>query len=317
MKIAPLAAALFALVSCAPQAFVITPEMRGPSKSGLDLAGKSIAVVYSTDGNFRNLAFNSSAADGFATRLEEDYFGGERTVGMFTVETGNGADYTVKDSLVSLVLQTGKDVVFLFGTPELGIPAVGAPMKIIGKNLPADSSYVSQVTIPFRTRIYVYDSMNRSDKALGFSGSKNLTVEVYGDGKSSDDDIRSAVWSRISRSAENAGYTAASSFSPTWKTDEFHVIYYDGAEDAWDKGAEYAYSFKWKEAIAQWTTLLGCRSVEKKACAAYNLALGCFMAGQPDLALEWLDRSDGYMPVSLSASLRNKIRQYTGKQSSR
>ena len=55
--------ALLALVSsCAPQAFVVSPEMRGPSKSGLDLAGKSIGVVYLTDGNPRDEAFNASAA---------------------------------------------------------------------------------------------------------------------------------------------------------------------------------------------------------------------------------------------------------------
>ena len=47
--------ALFALVSCAPQAFVVSPEMRGPSKSGLNLAGKSLAVVYLTDGNPRGV----------------------------------------------------------------------------------------------------------------------------------------------------------------------------------------------------------------------------------------------------------------------
>jgi hypothetical protein len=38
------------------------------------------------------------------------------------------------------------------------------------------------------------------------------------------------------------------------------------------------------------------------------------MCGQPDLALEWLDRSDSYEPVSLSKSLRIKIKQYTGKE---
>ena len=77
--------ALFALVSCAPQAFVVSPEMRGPSKSGLNLAGKSLAVVYLTDGNPRGEAFNASAAGGFATHLEEDYFGGNREVELFAL----------------------------------------------------------------------------------------------------------------------------------------------------------------------------------------------------------------------------------------
>ena len=73
-------AALMALASCAPQAFVVRSEMRGPSKSGLSLAGKSMAVVYLTDGNPRDTLFNASAAGGFASRLEEEYFGGKREI---------------------------------------------------------------------------------------------------------------------------------------------------------------------------------------------------------------------------------------------
>ncbi len=306
------ATALFALVSCAPQAFVVSPEMRGPSKSGLNLAGKSLAVVYLTDGNPRDTSFNASAAAGFASRLEEDYFGGNRAVELFTAEGGSGTNYSSKDSLQSLVMETGKDVVFVIDIPELGIPAVKDPVRATGRNLPADSSFVSIASVPFSTRIYVYDSMNKEDRVYGFAGKRNFSVEVYSDGKVTKDEVTRKVWTNISAGAERAGYTAANTFVSTWKADDFYVIYYDGGEDAWDKGAEYAYSYKWEDAINQWIKLLKCRSDEKKACAAYNIALGCFMSGQPKLALEWLDRSDSYNPVSLSTSLRHKINQYTG-----
>ena len=306
--------ALLALVSCAPQAFVVSPEMRGPSKSGLNLAGKSLAVVYLTDGNPRDDAFNASAAGGFATRLEEDYFGGDRAVGLFTARGGKGVDYASKDSLVSLVMETENDVVFVIDTPELGVPVVKDPVRVTGARVSADSSYVSVVSVPFTTKIFVYDSMNKEDRVFGFAGGRNFKAEIYSDGKKSKEDILKEVWSNIAPGAESAGYAAASSFQATWKQDDFYVIYYDGAESAWDKGAEYAYSYKWKEAISQWTTLLKCKSDEKKACAAYNIALGCFLCGQPALALEWLDRSDSYTPVSLSVSLREKIKKYTGTE---
>lgn len=307
-------AALIALVSCAPQAFVVSPEMRGPSKSGLNLAGKSIGVVYLTDGNPRDTLFNASAAAGFATRLEEDYFGGERAVELFTARGGEGTDYASKDSLMSLVMETGKDVVFVIDIPELGIPAVKEPMKVTGRSVSADSSYVSVASVPFTTKIFVYDSMNKEDRVYGFAGGRTFSVEVYNDGKAPKDAVTNAVWKNMSSGAENAGYAAAGTFVSIWKQDDFHVVYYDGAESAWDKGAEYAYSYKWKEAIGQWITLLNSRNDEKKACAAYNIALGCFMCGQPALALEWLDRSDSYTPVSLSRTLRSKINQYTGLQ---
>ena len=307
------ASALLALASCAPQAFVVSPEMRGPSKSGLNLAGKSMAVVYLTDGNPRDTLFNASAASGFASRLEEDYFGGEQAVELFTARGGDGVDYASKDSLQSLVMETGKDVVFVIDIPELGIPSIKDPIRNTGKAVSTDSAYVNIASVPFTTKIFVYDSMNKEDRVFGFAGSRTFEVRVFTDGTTPKDQISGLVWKNISSGAERAGYTAAGTFMSVWKTDDFYVVYYDGAEEAWDKGAEYAYSFKWKEAINQWVKLLKCRNDEKKACAAYNIALGCFMCGQPALALEWLDRSDNYTPVSLSKTLRQKINQYTGQ----
>ena len=311
-RIALVAAVLLALYSCAPQVFVVSPEMRAPSKSGLSLAGKSMAVVYLTDGNPRSEAFNAPAAAGFASRLEEDYFGGDRSIGLYTAKTGSGVDYASKDSLVSLVMETDKDVVFLIGIPELGIPSVNDPVRIAGNDVPVDSSYVSIVSVPFTTKIFVYDSRGKEDKVWGFSGGRNFSVEIYDDGKTSKDAITAKVWDNLSAGAESAGYAAAGTFLSTWKSDDFYVIYYDFSEEEWDKGAEYAYSYEWDKAIDQWVRLLKCNNDEKKACAAYNIALGCFMSGQPALALEWLDRSDSYTPVSLSKSLRLKINQYTG-----
>jgi len=198
--------ALFALASCAPQAFVVSPEMRGPSKSGLNLAGKSIGVVYLTDGNPRDEAFNASAAGGFATRLEEDYFGGNREIELFTARGGDGVDYASKDSLVSLVMETGKDVVFVIDVPELGIPAVKEPMKVTGRSVSADSSYVSVASVPFTTKIFVYDSMNKEDRVYGFAGGRTFSVEVYNDGKTPKDAVTGAVWKNMSSGAENAGH---------------------------------------------------------------------------------------------------------------
>lgn len=209
-------------------------------------------------------------------------------------------------------METGKDVVFVIDVPELGIPSVKDPVRITGQKVSADSAYVSVASVPFTTKIFVYDSMNKEDRVFGFAGGRSFKAEVYSNGRKSNDSIINEVWNNIAPGAENAGYVAAASFLSTWKQDDFYVIYYDGSEEAWDKGAEYAYSYKWKEAIEQWTKLLKCRNDEKKACAAYNIALGCFMCGQPALALEWLDRSDSYTPVSLSKTLRLKINQYTG-----
>ena len=304
---------MLALASCAPQAFVVTPEMRTPSKSGLNLAGKSMAVVYLTGDEKRVNEFNSSIAEGFATRLEDDYFGGDQEIGLFKMGHDKGADYSAKDTLVRLVLDSGKDVVFLFDLPELGAPDVGEPLKLTGRRRSADSTYISNVSIPFTTKVYVYDSMNKEDKVLGFNGSKTLSTEVYSDGSVGKDNIAVRSMKAIPAIAEKAGIMAANSFLSNWKQEYFYVVYYEGSEAAWNKGAENAYSFKWDKAIQEWLPLTSSKNAETRACAAYNIALGCFMAGMPDLALEWLDRSDKGTPISLSKDLRKKIKEYTGR----
>ncbi len=308
-----LAATLMALASCAPQAFVIRPEMKGASKSGLNLNGKSMAVVYLTDDNPTHDDFNASMAGGFASRLEEDYFGGAQEIGLFKMPSKEGAEYSSKDTLIRLVLDSGKDVVFLFDVPEFGMPLANEPVKVSGKVSTPDSAYISKVAVPFTTKVYVYDSMNKDDKVLGYSGNKSLTANVYNNGSKPKDVVAASVFKDISPLGDNAGYLAANTFLSTWVQDDFYIIYYDGAEKAWNKAADAAYQFKWDEAIEQWLTLTGNKNPEKRSCAAYNIAIGCFMAGQPGLALEWLDRSDKEYPVSLSKSLRAKIKQYTGR----
>ena len=132
--------ALLTLASCAPQAFLIKPEMRAASKSGLNFNGKSMAVVYITDDDKRDDTFNSYLASGFAAKLEEDYFGGAQAIELFKMPHEKGADITSRDTLVSLVMQSGRDVVFLFDKPEIGDPQVGDPMKVL-----SDKDFVSKL----------------------------------------------------------------------------------------------------------------------------------------------------------------------------
>ena len=61
------------LVSCGPSRYAVQVEMRYPSKSGVELSGKIISVVYLADGNESGDLFTSSLADGFAYALENDY----------------------------------------------------------------------------------------------------------------------------------------------------------------------------------------------------------------------------------------------------
>ena len=111
-----LAAAAFFAVSCGPTYFSLGVEMRRPSRSGVDLDGKNISVTYLDKGE--DSLFISSVAEGFTEALEKDFYAGEQKVGMYSIDAVEGVDYTCRDSMVSLLMDTGVDVAFLFDLPQ-------------------------------------------------------------------------------------------------------------------------------------------------------------------------------------------------------
>ena len=102
-----IAVAGLSLVSCAPLKHAVHVEMRHPSKSGVDLAGKDISVVYlETDNTYAN-AFSEGMADGFAYTLEQDYGTGEGSVGIYRMPMSPGGNYASKDSLFNISKNSG------------------------------------------------------------------------------------------------------------------------------------------------------------------------------------------------------------------
>jgi L-rhamnose mutarotase len=307
--LAGVAVATFAmsLSSCAPQAFTMNIEMRHPSKSGLDLSRKSMSVVYLEDGGKLDSAFNNAMSDGFAQKLESDYFRGKEVIDVLKMpKVGNG-NYSSRDTLLNLIMDSGNDVVFLIDVPEFGQADISEPEKNSSATANPDSAYHSTCSLPFNTKIYVYDSMHKADTVLSFKGSNVIHPVIYGNGKEDASRLKEDVWKFVGPAAEDIGAKAASSFLSTWKAEQYSVIYYDNLEDAWTDAADYANNFKWKEALEKWMTLVNTNNVQKRSCAEYDMALGCYMLGQLDLATKWLDRSDKDYPLSLSKGLRKRI----------
>jgi hypothetical protein len=282
-------------------------EMRHPSKSGLDLNNKSIAVAYIDSGNSQDSIFNHSVAEGFARQLESDYFGGRKVVDIYKMPKNDSGVYSSKDTLINLVMVSGDDIVFLFDTPVFGDISVASPVRIQGSVESPDSAYISECSVPFVTRLYVYDSMNKTDTVLSYSGSNVMRPEVYNNGKTPVDSLKSVMWKFASSPAEAVGGKAATAFLSTWKSEKYSIIYYDNFDETWTDAAEYAYDYRWEDAINQWLKLAGLNNVQQRSCAEYNLSLGCYMLGHYNLALKWLDRSDKDFPISVSSELRSRI----------
>lgn len=259
------------MVACGPSRHAIPVEMRYPSKSGVELAGKVVSVVYLCTGELGVDEFNEGMAEAFAKALENDYGTGEGSVGLYSVD-GSRSAYTEKDSLFNLLMNTGADLVFLFDAPTIS---------------KASSSASRTLTVS----LYCFDGMDTSEKVRVFSGSTVLS----GTGTEPMESM-----------AAETGKRVAEPFFSQWKNEQYSIAYYDGAK--WYEALVRADQYDWKGAMDIWFDLLDSNDVMKRSCAEYNIAVACYMMGDLDLAEQWLDRSDteNRMPT-LSDALRKRI----------
>lgn len=300
--------ALLSVVSCAPSAFTMAVDLRHPSKSGLDLGGKTMSVVYVDDGDPKDSLFIASVSEGFARQLESDYFSGRRVLDIYRLDYVPGADYSSRDTLINILMDAGTDVVFLYDRPEFHASVLSQPMPV-QSSVSKDSSFISELKVPYSLALHVYDSMNAADSVYTYTGSNTFVTTVYSDGLLPDSRVLELASNTVRKqnpAADKAGQAAARIFMPVWKTESVTVIYYETG-NSWIMAANAASNYRWKEAMSIWMTLLDTKNLEKRSCAEYNIALACYVLGDESLALEWLDRSDSDYPLMLSYNLRKKI----------
>lgn len=292
-------------MGCGPSKHIMHLEMRYPSKSGIELAGKMVSVVYLQGKDSVAASFAESMAEGFASAIEEEYGTGNGSVGLYRLEARPGAGYSSRDTLFNLLMQTEGDVVFLLDTVDLGKMEIGGATRVAAKSS-ADSSFVSLAKLPFSIRLYGFDAMNQDEKIYTFGGSSIARPDVYSDGSSSVEQLMSEAYHSLPEEAMDAGAQIADSFRSQWKHEQYSVVYYNTQK--WYDALEKALRYDWKGAMDIWFGFLDTNDLMKRACAEYDIALCCYMLGDYRLAELWLDRSDADNKLpAVSESLRKRI----------
>lgn len=301
------ASLVFALMlcSCAPSRHAVQIEMRYPSKSGVELAGKKIAVAYLFDGQHHASRFNAAMAEGFVSELEKDYGTGNGSIALYEIPLSKGVDYTLRDSMLNYLVESNSDVFFLFDLPQLGQMKVSGATKVAAP-VSKDSSHVSSASIQYKLRLNCYDAMNPDDKVLAFGGVSTSSPDVYSDGKLSVSETTEKAYEVLPAAAFQSGREVADAFKSQWKHEQYSIVYFESQK--WYDALALAEQYEWRTAIDIWISLLDTSDIMKKACAEYNIAVACYMLGDYSLALEWLDRSDAdnKMPT-LSDAMRKRI----------
>lgn len=267
------ALAALSLVSCSPTAYTMYLQSRQPSDSGVDMDGKTMAIVYLENGSAQDSLFNNCVADGFASGLEKEYFGGETAVDIFSIVSQD--DYSSKDSLMRLLLDMDVDIVFMVDRPVFS-----DTLSSTGKTKVA-------------SHLFVYDSMDKKDEVRMLNAAYNM----------SSMDVNSATFPV---EAQKMGLAFSKKFINTWADEYATVIYYDS--EKWTDALAYAADLEWDKAADKWLKIVStAKSPVAKSCACYNLALACYMQKEYSLAIEWLDQSDKLNPLTVGKNLRKRI----------
>lgn len=295
---------LTALCSCGPSRHAVHVEMRHPSKAGIDLAGKTVSVVYLENSDRTAAEFNSYMADGFAYALEEEYGTGEGSVGVYSMERDPGADYSSKETITGILMETGSDVVFVIDTVVLGQMRVDGASRVASP-VSRDSSYLSVAHMPFTMKMYSFDAMDKTETVKNYGGSSNAQPEVYSDGKNTSAELFRKALASLPSAAWEVGKEVAESFKSQWKHEQYSLAYFDN--ERWYKALDKAEAYDWKAAMDIWIGLLDTNDLLKRSCAEYNISVACYMLGDYELASQWLDRSDKDNPLPLSDAMRKRI----------
>lgn len=292
------------LMSCGPSKYTMHLEMRHPSRSGIDLSGKAVSVVYLEDGRELQDGFGANMAQGLAQSIEKDSGEGEGSVGIFRMYRSEGADYTSRDSLTNLLIETGSDVVFLLDTVKFGVMSVGTTSKVAAATSP-DSSYITSGSIPFTIKMFCLDAMDKTEKVRSYGGTSVAQPSVYSDGKQTPQTLKEKAYEALPAEGLSAGELIGDSFESEWKVEAYSIAYFDSTK--WIDAVRKADQFDWKGAMDIWFSLLDSKDILKRSCAAYNIALSCYMLGDYKLADEWLDLSDSESELPMSSTLRKRI----------
>lgn len=292
-----------AVVSCGPSKHAVHVEMRHPSRTGVDLLGKNVAVVYLENDDALSSGFCESMADGFAYTLEQDN-GPATKVDIFRMRYTLGADYSRKDSLFNILMDTGSDVVFLFDTVKFGSMTVGGPSKVSAPSS-RDSSFISSGTVSYTMKLYCYDGMGKEDKVQHYGGTSMARPTVYSNGKDDSTIATAKAWKALATEGWDAGLLVADAFKAQWKHEQYSIVYYDG--EKWYDSLEMAERHDWKGAMEIWMELLSTNDLMKRSCAEFNISVACYMLGDYALAIEWLNLSDKHNKLPISEAMRKRI----------
>jgi hypothetical protein len=271
------------LSACAPTISILEVDVKLPAELPLSLKGKQMAVftpVYDSIGKSDSLLM-SRFSEGLASALATETALPD-PLPLFTHDCGTVALGTLSQPEYALALaqESSSDMVFLVDSVHVGT------FESKGVSSVSDGFRKELITVPFYSVVRVFDTI-ACDFVKYIPLKDSVFWEVWVDSKVEHITVPHTALADLEKVSGHIATSLVRSFSDQWETQDRVVFVYNMGP--WQEAFAYAESFEWEKARAIWLGLLEGKNARKVSCAAFNLALTCEIAGQIDLAKEWLD----------------------------
>ncbi|MBR3303396.1 MAG: hypothetical protein IKI67_04345 [Bacteroidales bacterium] len=293
---------LLILQGCAPafQAKYFDVEVLKEGSFNLDPEGREVSVFAVSPKEAQDSALISAAAKGLATKYETSQ----------VLEPESVAIYSIPQSeFPGFVNSKGRQPEYY----ESLMMGSASQLLIFLSNLQFSHLGVKgerYMTIPYTVKMDVYDAIKDS-LLLSKQFRDTLHAAFLTGSNTSQKTIYDAAMKSLPDFATKIGEVAANELSTKWETEEWMLIY--APNGAWEKGVRYAENFNWEEAVQTWLPLAESQDAKEASYAAFNIAVGCQMLGETDLALEWIryarEKADFSEYTALEKYLENKRKQ--------
>lgn len=295
------------MASCAPSARFFNVDVRDHDALNLRLEKRPVAVL-SVYGNVHGVVNKmdsinvSTTAIALAERLEENYSINRGDVNVYSVFSrdlkedvfishGYGTskkamgreDHIVDTTYIqSLMLKTGAHVF-------VSVSDVGLCDYSVKQNSVMGEYDNATVAVPYLAGMRVFDAIKNKYLYSRYWISDTIYMKVPMS-VVKEDKVGSTILVNQTDIFQKIGGQLAARISPKWVTQERMLITFEG-ESAWNAPYLMAEDFRWKEAVEAWMELAKSENPKRAAYAAFNIAVGCEMMEQFDLAVKWIEFS--------------------------
>lgn len=271
------------LTGCAPQARYFNVDVRESGYIELPIENRTVAVFSISSQSKTDSTRLGNVAVGLAEKIEEDRGLSSGEVAVYSIPKVEFDSFPAIDTayIGNLMLNSGAHV--LVFVDNLRFSQYG-----VQKNAVSSNSDNVNIIVPYSVDLNVYDAMTDS-LLLSKTDRDSIYMQVISS-VIEQDRVGGVIAGYLPQISQKIGMKLGGYLSQQWITSERMLISYDG-DTAWENPYMLAQEFKWNEAIQAWMVLAESNNPKKAAFAAYNIAVGCEMMEQFDMALKWIDFS--------------------------